>query len=223
MSVKNQLTQADKIGLRVALGTLAVAILAAVANWLVVPELRNRFHLDNAKQSQSTGVSAQSQPTPPVVVEAKKVFGTTANTIDEMRRRHQVSRLPEAASGKTLAEMPEHTIAFIRAYALEPHSKPIQQTTIDAYGTDFDFEVHKMSSEAIQIVVAVGAETEERVREGLVSGANLTIYSDPWKDTSKIVSIPLNTWECSRSRLITVFGKNDKKPFFVEAADCRIR
>jgi hypothetical protein len=212
----------------VALLTLIFGFLGAFGQWMAVPEFRRFFHLDKRAEVRP-GPDVTPTPkeiTPPKEVtppkEIRKVFGTLIANREILRKQHQVDWLPDAASDKTLAEMPDHTLGFFDCGDLRPsHFESMMDKRISNVGRESDFEMHKLSSQEFYLIAAVGAETQERLREGLVSGDKLTIYTLPWDEAHKLVSLRLDDLNCQRTRQITLPRKD--RIHYTHAVDCQIK
>jgi hypothetical protein len=201
--------------------TLVIGFLGAFGQWMAVPEFRRFFRLDKAEaQPAQSTIEHKPEITPPR--EVKKIFGVLLASREAGRKAHQVVSLPEVASDKTLAEMPDHTFGFLDSSDLRPSKfESMMERRISNEGLDHYFELHKVSSQEFYLIASVGTETQERLREGLVSGDKLTIYTLPWDEAPKLVSLKLDDLNCPRIRQISLTRKD--RISFVHAADCEIK
>ncbi len=204
---------------------IAVAVLVGL-NVFFVPEVRYFFGLDrrpsSAPQSQQTS-SLPSLPAPvaPQSKEPSALHGEAADSVVELRQRHQVTRMRETESGETLSEVPVGSFGFVIAefFTTSWSSSPDpEKMPLKSRGSSWDLEIHKLADGHSEIVAYVGPETLERIRHGLGKGEKLTIYTDARKEASNLIAMPIARIECERSRSLKPDQMHD-----IDALDCRAK
>jgi hypothetical protein len=146
----------------------------------------------------------------------------TANDIAELRRLDQVVRIREAESGKTLSEIPPGSFGFTLDMELaERESALHSDINVRSSELPSEFEIHKLRDGSAMLVVYVGPETLDRLREGTQPGAPISLYTSSWNEAPAVVAIPLSQIKCTRYRELTVqsFGKYKD----VSVLDCQQR
>jgi hypothetical protein len=185
-------TRADKLTL---LGIVIAIILAAVGTLVTIylPELRIRLGLDKPKvESNAPPPGQNSKP------ETKLLIAESAASVQEMRRRHHVSLISPMEADKTTREIQPNSFGFTFATPIINRS-PIE---IQVESSKRSFEIHKLGDSALLVVGYVGPETFIRLREGVGTDADVTLYSSPIKEASGLVALPLNRLKCPRGRYV---------------------
>lgn len=186
-----------------------VVALAAIAAGFLVPETRRFFHLEPGLQATSV----------PPAKNGIKIVGTFAKTAEDLRNRENVLRMKQAESGKPLSEIPDGSSGFAHASGL---NNPLEAITLDSQGYSDRLEVHKLASGQIELIGYVGSETFDRIRLGLSEGEAITFFSSEWTDAPNLVSVPLGSLKCPRSRLVSLDDEKDKHGGLISALDCRV-
>src|SRR6266699_91336 len=185
-------TRGDKIaaiGVAIALVGLPIGVLVP----LYLPELRIRLGLDKPKLESNAPPPRQgSKP------ETKLLIAESAASVQEMRRRHHVSLISPMEADKTTPEIQPNSFGFAFATPIIYRS-PIQ---IQVTSSKLSFEIHKLGDSSLLVVGYVGPETFIRLREGVGSDADVTLYSSPIKEASGLVALPLNRLKCPRDRSV---------------------
>jgi hypothetical protein len=207
-------------GQKIAMVTLLVTFLSLVALFFI-PEGRRILRLENKP------VSPQSSTSSPVVEAWKvKLTAETAKDLDELRKRHYVTRLGDAESEKTFGEIPSNTYGYVMSSNLMTSRRepvlPINDVRIETINLASTFEVHKMFDGTPFLVGFVGPETFARLREGVAEGTTLTLYSRSWKDAPNLVSLLLSSLACTRYRSLDTKDEAHRS-IDLEALDCSTR
>jgi hypothetical protein len=181
------------------------------------PEVRRFLHLDKPLDSSSGDPSKRSTPQPTA---SEPLQAVTANDTSELRRLDEVVRIREAESGKTLSEIPPGSFGFVLGVeliekALSSHS----DVNIDSSGLPNEFEIHKLRDGKAMLVVYVGPDTLDRLREGLRPEASISLYTSSWNEAPALVAIPLGQISCTRYRDLTVRAAG--KYEYVGVLDCQ--
>lgn len=196
---------------------MGIAVLALIAAILVIPEVRRFFGLEREPSSTPTPTTTAAT--------ADKVFGVSAESVEELRKRNNVARMKDAESGKMLAEIPAGSFGFADDIEIRRSLRDsrIEKLTLETHAPDERFELHKLLDGQIELVGYVGPETLEHVRSGLSQEEAITFFSDTWANATNIVAVPLAKLSCSRGRTLSLDGpKNPKNRRLVSALDCKV-
>jgi len=207
-------TRGDKI----AGWVLIIGVLALIAAVLVVPEVRRFLRLERQP-------SAIPTPTTTTPATADKVFGVSAESVEELRKHNNVTRMKDAESGRMLSEIPAGSFGFADDIEIRRSLRDsrIEKLALAPRAPDDRFELHKLLEGQIQLVGYVGPETLEHVRSGLSQEEAITFFSDTWTDAANIVAVPLARLSCSRGRTLSLDDpKNPKNRRLVTALDCKV-
>jgi hypothetical protein len=199
-----------------AVGVL-VAGVSAVAAIFVVPEFRIIFHLDR----HPVDMASHTVPTNLAQSQAErehKIVGTFAGSVDELRKRNNVTRIQETESGKPLSEVPASSFGFASPAELTYHSPGSPE--VEPNGRQYEFEIHKLADGHAELLVYVGSETRDRVRAGLKIGESVTLYSDAWKEAPNLVAIRFDNLKCARERSLFLKDSNSKYTSYLTVLDC---
>jgi hypothetical protein len=185
----------------IAIATLTLGALSIIAT-VMVPELRRWSHLDpRAPEVHPPLVTTppserktEPAPSPPKLLVAE--FG---GSIQELRKRHNVKPLPDVESGKNFIEIPVNSYSFADGFSLLHKQTP---DYLKMPGLNRDFEVHKLGDGTGVVLGYVGPESLIRLREGMPKDAELTLYSQRWREAPNLVAMPLSELRCDRDRLI---------------------
>lgn len=199
---------------------VAIAALAIVVS-LFFPEVRRALHLEGPRDTQPHSVNA---PFRPATVQAliqptlqSTLRGRSASSARQLRSEDHVARIRETESGQTLPEVAPGSYGFASSVELVPFSPT--KTELRPYGTELDFEIHKLADGRAEVIAFVGSETLDSLRRGMRAGEKFTMYSDSWREAQNAVAIPLAEFTCERRRMIEWASAN-KKPRLVQALDC---
>jgi len=205
-------------GEKIAGWTLVIGALALIAAVLVVPEVRRFLRLEREPSS----IPAPTTTTPAT---ADKVFGVSAESVEELRKHNNVTRIKDVESGKMLSEIPAGSFGFADDIEIRRSLRDsrIEELALKPHAPDERFELHKLLDGQIELVGYVGPETLEHVRSGLSQGEAITFFSDTWTDAANIVAVPLARLSCSRGRTLSLNDPtNPRKQRLVTALDCKV-
>jgi hypothetical protein len=175
-------------------------------------------------QEHPVKVQSPSQSPPPQSPTAepnKLLVAQTAKDFRELRQQNHVSRLADSESGKAFAEIPANSFGYVSSPELV-YMSSTGGLSIGADGFVLDFEIQKLGDGGGLLVGFVGAETFQRLREGVPTRTDMTLYSAAWKDAPNLVAVPVNGLKYSRSRVLHVEGVQHK-PVKVVALDCAVQ
>ncbi len=204
-------------GEKIAAWTLIIGLLALIAAFLVVPEVRRFLRLERQPSSIPTPTTTPAT--------ADKVFGVSAESVEELRKHNNVTRMKDAESGRMLSEIPAGSFGFADDIEIRRSLRDsrIEKLALAPHAPDDRFELHKLLDGQIELVGYVGPETLEHVRSGLSQGEAITFFSDTWTDAANIVAVPLARLSCSRGRTLSLDDpKNPKNRRLVIALDCKV-
>jgi hypothetical protein len=151
------------------------------------------------------------------VVQAGRVVGVFAASIEELRARNHVTLIRASESEKTLAEIPTGSYGFVFAPYLA-HSAP-DALRMYTHNDPAYFEVQKLGGNQTEFAGYVGSDTQERLRKGIVKGEKLTLYSSSWQKAPNLAAISLRSVKCARSWDIAVRRKGGTIILF--GVDCK--
>jgi hypothetical protein len=195
---------------------VVVAILAILIGSFN-PEVRRFLHLDRPLDSPSSDASNRSAPQAKIREPLQVV---TAGDIAELRRLDQVVRIREAESGKTLSEIPPGSFGFTLDVAIVDRDTSLHsEINVNFSGLPNEFEIHRLHDGSALLVVYVGPETLDRLREGAQTDAKVSLYTSSWDEAPTVIAIPLNLISCARYRELTVQEAGKYK--YVSALDCQ--
>lgn len=185
----------------IAIATLTLGVLSIIAT-VMVPELRRWSHLDPRAPEvhpplMTTPPSERKPelaPSPPKLLVAE--FG---GSIQELRKRHNATPLPDVESGKNFIEIPVYSYSFADGFSLLHKQTP---DYLKMPGLNRDFEAHKLGDGTGVVLGYVSPESLIRLREGIPKDAELTLYSQAWREAPNLVAIPFSKLRCDRHRLI---------------------
>lgn len=214
---------------KIAVWSASIATLGVViALFAAFPQLRQRWEHPLLIQTTSTTFRFPATA-PSAEQDAARLTAETAKDSEALREQNHVTRLDDAESGKTFAEIPVGPFGFISGSTLTeldpagPYHRLLGQLAVDADGYLREFEIQKLGDGSGLVVGYVGSETLERLREGLLPNSDLTLYSYRWKDAPNVVALPITRLKCTRSRDLDVEnlpGNQHGKFIGIEALDC---
>ena len=210
-------------GEKIAGWTLVIGALALIAAVLVVPEVRRFLRLQREPSSIPTPTPTTTTP-----ATADKVFGMSAESVEELRKHNNVTRIKDVESGKMLSEIPAGSFGFADDIEIRRSLRDsrIEELALKPHAPDERFELHKLLDGQIELVGYVGPETLEHARSGLSQGEAITFFSDTWTDAANIVAVPLARLSCSRGRTLLLGDpknpKNRRLARLVTALDCKV-
>jgi hypothetical protein len=189
---------------RLSLIGIIIAMLAAVAAWLVVPEIRNIF---NDTKNKSASTSSTTLPIPATVAPApnaapvatiassKSIVSLSGPGGDQalrsrIRLSHQVKKLEVTDNELTFAVAPRGVYGFGYGWDI----RDITNLTLDRDETNsYYFEYHKLNDGAGELIGFVALDSASRLsREDRPSGFQLTVYNSRWSGAPILVSIPID-------------------------------
>jgi hypothetical protein len=123
----------------------------------------------------------------------------------QLRQNHGVASLQETQEGKSFAEIPPNSFSFMygHAFVMGYKSSPVHISD----GSNFMFEVHKLTDKSVMIIGYVGPETRDRLLEGLKTGEALTVYSRLCTAATDLVAVPVSKLKFKRDRTLTIAKK----------------
>lgn len=102
---------------------------------------------------------------------------------EQIRARHQVTLVDDAKEGTVLAAQANG----VYGYTYSPTAEEVPIFRTHPYQS---FEVHKAANGSEHVVAFVTLKEAEQLRgDGQVT---LTLYPEPWKDSTEIVDIPVD-------------------------------
>lgn len=183
---------------RISLVGIIVGLLAAVAAWLVVPEIRTIIGRANETKSGpiAPGLSPHNTTTAPWISPTKPIVtlsepGTEEELRANIRLSHQVRRLDVIENELRFSNAPRGVYGFVSQTNL---------ILIETIGItlrregDFSnsFEIHKLSDGTAELIGFLAQDTASRLsRDNRSPGLQITLYSSKWEGAPSIVSIPM--------------------------------
>ncbi|ADN78375.1 hypothetical protein [Geobacter sulfurreducens] len=184
-------------GERLSLVALIVGILAAIAAWLVVPEIRAFIGHSNDTSNVaniSTPSAPTSPPQPPRVETKKAIFTIADPAIDEQLRNkirllHQTSKMEATENELTFTVAPRGIYGFGYGFQLAN----IDRLKLSRDGNNFThFEYHKLNDGTGELIGFISLDSAARIsREDRPAGFQATIYNHKWSGAPTLVSVPL--------------------------------
>lgn len=197
------------VGLRVGagLGILLGAYICARAIHKNAGESRARVADLSKVPNEEINTLPASDDRPKITIVAE---GTT-----QLREKHRVAQLRETQSGKTFAEIPPSSFCFMfgHSFTWDYKSRPV--AVLD--DSNLRFEVHKLADGTANVVAYAGAETCDRLLEGLKKGETITIYSRSCEAARDLVAVPVDHLKFNRDRTLTIANKQ------LSALDCEAK
>jgi hypothetical protein len=199
----------------IAVATLIIGALSIIAT-VMVPELRRWSHLDPRAPEVHpplVTIPPRERKPEPAPLPPKLLVAEFGGSIQALRKRHNVTPLPDVESEKSLSEIPANSYSFADGFHLLHKQTP---EYVKMPGLYTDYEVHKLGDGTVVVLGYVGAESLIRLREGMPKDVELILYSEGWREAPKLVSIPLSELRCDRDRYIHPTGR-----LTVGALDCK--
>lgn len=203
----------------------AVGAIATIAALIIA--LLAFLHLDKRSVSPPNNPSYPEKPAPqannpshPEKPAPKPLQVITTKDAVELRGLDQVERIRDEESGKTLSEIPPGSFGFTQALEVVWQAQDLhEQIKLESYGFPQEFEIHKLRDGSALLVVYLGPETLDRLREGLQPRESVSLYSTSWKDAPNIAAIPIDQISCARDREFST--KDGKKYKNLYVLDCQ--
>lgn len=206
-------------------GAYAVfAVLAVVFSGLFVPEGRRLLGLERPKSVRVAAPrEVPSTSTSRTGHASKRVAGVVAATMTKLRERDGVTRMPVLDSDYTLARVPAGTFGFADVLDVSDVVGSGRGTLrLEPNGPTQSFEIHKLQSGRVLLAGFAGLESQNRLRVGLGSDDQVTIYSEKWTGATLPIAYPLDALRCGDPRAL--YPKMPDGRFeFIYALDCRAR
>ena len=155
--------RADKMSVvMMVIGVLAIIVA------LTVPESRTFLGLEKAQRAQQT--ESPSISAPPGRDSSRLLPARFAKNIRELREENHLARLADSESEKFFPEIPSNSYGFVNGLSLV--SSTLNELRIETNRTLHTFEIQKLADGNALVVGYVGPETFDRLREGLLAGAD---------------------------------------------------
>lgn len=105
---------------------------------------------------------------------------TTTSDLEQLRAQHGLRPLEPAEEGTTAERLPNGVVGYTYS--------PAEEVPLFAKKTWHSFEVHKLADGSRYLVGFVTHKEAESFRSG--AQAEITVFPDPWEDSTELVSVP---------------------------------
>ena len=105
----------------------------------------------------------------------------TTTELEQLRTQRELRALEAAEEGTTAERLPNAVYGFTYS--------PSEAVPLFAKKTWHSFEVHKLADGSQYLMGFVTSKEAESVRRG--GQAEITLFPDPWEESTELVSVPL--------------------------------
>jgi hypothetical protein len=174
-------------------------LLAAVAAWLVVPEIRTIISKPNiVSYPQNKSTESNVSKTNNLDITVITSHGNEEDLLNNIRNIHQVRKLEVTENDLVFSVAPRGVYGFGYGHSLQYGPGVIKLNRNNEFTK---YEYHKLKDGVGEIIGFLSPDVASYiVREDRPAGFHATIYNKKWINAPALVSIPLNIINNSNNR-----------------------